>query len=359
MTLAVGRGWTGGPIVAFVLLAVFFVSDFMGAGPSPSALAAADAGADRKGSAAMRRDPSLRTGQGGRKMKAAVSRREAVTFVQTLDHAPFPYSGKHEDTEVDFFDVVEPESGRRFHTNRYGDRLAEDEHYLDGRVLFHVPKTFDPRKPFAYALFFHELWTDVLTSVEEHELIRQVDASGSNVILVAPQLAKNAPDSSPGKFFRENAFRRFMAEVANVAASRLGWAHKRAFDSAPVLLTAFSGGYRSVAYILDRGGIHQRVKGVFLMDAFYDEVDKFERWAVKGIRRAFLVSLTTPGSCDENMKELRNRLALRGIPSKTEWPERLGRGEVYHVRVDTPHRDVPLLGPPKDPFEALLRLGAR
>lgn len=351
----VGRGWVRWPAAAFVLLTAILAANIFGFGPA--AVTAADAGADGKGNAAMRRDSGLRTRHGGRKSKPAVSRGEAVTFVQSLHHAPFPYAGKHEDTDVDFFDAVDPESGRRFHTNRQGDRMAEDEHYRDDRVLFHVPKDFDPRKSFAYILFFHELWTDVLTSVREHELTRQVDISKRNVILVAPQLARNAADSSPGKFFRENAFQRFMAEAAEVAASRLGWAHKKAFDSAPILLTAFSGGYKSVAYILDRGGVQERVKGVFLMDALYDEVDKFEQWAVGWIRRAFLVSLTTHGSCDENMKELRSRLALRWIHSKAGWPGRLGRGEVYHVRVETPHRDVPLLGPPRDPLAALLRLG--
>jgi hypothetical protein len=278
------------------------------------------------------------------------------TFVQTLRHAPFPYSGKFEDTNADFFDTVDPGSGRRFHTNRYGERYSEWEHYSDARVLFHVPPHFDPRKAFAYVLYFHALGTDIMASDRDHELTRQIDGSGRNVILVVPQLARNAADSSPGKFFRANGFHRFMGEVAQVMASRMGTAFQKRFDTAPILLTAFSGGYKSVAYVLDRGGVNERVKGVFLMDALYEDVDKFERWIVGHIKRSFLVSLHTRGSCEENMKDLLNRLASRSIHARAGWPQTLTPGSIHHVLCDTEHIRIPLMGPPEYPLSGLLKL---
>ncbi len=278
------------------------------------------------------------------------------TFVQTLPHAPFPYSGKYEDTKVDFFDFVDPLSGQRFHTNRLGERYSEREHYSDGRVLFHVPSHFDPRKSFVYVLYFHALGTDIFASNRDYELTRQVDSSGRNVILVVPQLARNAADSSPGKFFRKNGFRVFMSEVGRVMTSRFGKEFQKKFDAAPIVLTAFSGGYKSVAYILDRGGANDRVKGVFLMDALYEDVDKFEKWIAGYMKRSFLVSVYTRGKCEENMKDLLSRLPRRGIDVRVGWPQTLSRGSIHHVLCDTDHIRIPLMGPPRDPLASLLEL---
>ncbi|MHC1742664.1 MAG: hypothetical protein AB9873_06480 [Syntrophobacteraceae bacterium] len=280
------------------------------------------------------------------------------TFVLTLRHAPFPYSGKYEDTRIDFFDFVDPLSGQRFHTNRRGERFSEKVHYSDGSVLFHVPPHFDPHGSVAYVLYFHALGTDIAASNRDHELTRQIDDSGANVILIMPQLAKSAADSSPGKFFRKGGFRLFMEEVGQVLTARLGTSCRRRLETAPLLLTAFSGGYKAVAYILDRGGVNDRVQGVFLMDALYEDVDKFENWAAGNMNRSFLLSLYTRGSCEENMRELVARLARRGIRAKTGWPQALRKGEIYHDRVETDHLDIPRHGPPKDPVAHFVKLCA-
>ncbi len=245
----------------------------------------------------------------------------------------------------------------RSHTNRLGERFSEKDHYSDGRALFHVPPHFDPLKPFAYVLFFHALRTDITESNRDHQLTRQIDASGRNVILVVPQLAKNAADSSPGKFFGRNGFRLFMAEVGRVLSAKMGSTHGKRLDAAPLILTAFSGGYKTVAYVLDRGGVNDRVMGVFLMDALYEDVDKFEKWILASHGRSFFVSLYRMGSCEENMRELLTRIARYGIHAKEGWPDVLSRGSIYHARIETDHKDVPLLGPPKDPLACLVKLG--
>ncbi len=281
----------------------------------------------------------------------------ASTFVQTLRHAPYPYSGKYEDTTIDFFDFVDPVSGERFHTNRLGERFSEKDHYSDSRALFHVPPHFDPSKPFAYVLYFHGLRTDISKSNRDHQLTRQIDASGRNVILIVPQLAQNAADSSPGKLFRKNHFRLFMREAGRVLSAKMGQRYGKKLDTAPVILTAFSGGYKTLAYVLDRGGVNERVMGVFLMDALYEDVDKFEKWILASHGKSFFVSLYRMGSCEENMKELLTRIARRGIHAKEGWPDVLSRGSIYHARIETDHLDVPLLGPPKDPLACLVKLG--
>ena len=42
----------------------------------------------------------------------------------------------------------------------------------------------------------------------------QITAAGVNAVLVAPQFAVNAADSSAGKFWEPNGFKRFLDEVA-------------------------------------------------------------------------------------------------------------------------------------------------
>lgn len=279
------------------------------------------------------------------------------SFVAVLDAAPYPYHGRYDDTGMDFYDHTDPRTGMRYHTNRYGARFSEKEHYSDGSVLFHIPPHFDPERPFAFVLFFHALETNIRKSAEEYDLIGQIDACQKNIILVMPQLARDAADSSPGKFFAANAFRRFMDEAAEKLAARLGREYGPRLRGAPILVAAFSGGYKAAAYVLDRGGVCDRIEGVILLDALYEDVDKFEKWAVQNISRSFLVSLYTRGECERNSLELAGRLHESGIDAIREWPEApLAGGGVYIVWTEGSHLRIPLAGPPARPLLGLLRL---
>ncbi|HOI96799.1 MAG TPA: hypothetical protein PK250_19010 [Syntrophobacter fumaroxidans] len=290
---------------------------------------------------------------------AEASRAREGTFIVNLDAAPFPYRGKYGDTRVDFFDHVDPETGARSHTNRYGERLPEKDHYVDRGVLFHVPPHFNPKKPFAFLVFFHGINSDVRKTNAEFNLDGQVDASGRNVILVMPQLARDAADSSPGKLFRKGAFGAFMEEAADTVSARLGGKHRDRCRSAPILLAAFSGGYKAAAYILDRGGAGARIEGVILLDALYEDVDKFGKWIERKGRKSFFVNVFTRGACERNSAELAAHIGRHGLRINREWPARpVSRGELYFVASETPHMEVPLVGPPAEPVADLLRLVA-
>lgn len=279
------------------------------------------------------------------------------TFIEKLEHAPYPYSGRFGDAPVNFWDAIDPATGERFHTNRYGVRFSERDHYSDSSVLFHVPPGFNPHRPFTYVLFFHELATDVVKSTRDHGLERQIDASGRNVILVAPQLARSIMDSSPGKFFRRDSFKLFMREVADVLAARLGLHFRNRLRTAPLILTAFSGGYKAVAFILDRGGTSSRIQGIFLMDSLYEDVEKYENWVIRNHRQAFLVGLYKNGESPErNMHDLSERLARRSIHAQWVWPQTLRSGTVHFAPSPLEHMEIPLLGPPAEPLACLLRM---
>jgi hypothetical protein len=276
------------------------------------------------------------------------------TFVATLKSAPFPYSGKGVD--LNFFDFIDPRTGERFRTTRTLERLSEKDHYCDSSVLFYVPSQFNPRKPFSYVVFFHGNRTEVRHFFKDYLLDEQTERSGKNVILVLPQLAKNAADSSPGKFSKRDAFRVFMFEVAQVLTSRLGKQYRRQLEQASIILVAFSGGYKPLACTLDRGGTDSRTTGVMLLDALYDDLYIFGNWILKHARRGFFVNISSEDSlCEEKTRILAQFLRTHHLAFKEEWPKRLKRGHICLMRSPNDHLQIPIAGPPREPLTQLLR----
>ncbi len=275
-------------------------------------------------------------------------------FFKRMIHAPFPYEGKFADSGRDFYDVVDPVTGSRLHTTPAGRRLAEDRHYRDNRVLFFIPPLFDSAKPFFYLLFFHGFLTTAARSVHDFRLTDQVAASKQNVIFIAPQLAVDAEDSSPGKFFGKNAFRAFMAEAAGYISEDTGLFQTERFKTAPIILSAFSGGYKSVACILEYGGVGERVRGVYLLDALYGDLDVFAGWVEKNLDKAFFSLLYTKGHVKKNKKRLAALLAQKGIGYEEGRPGRLKPGQIFLTPSKRLHGDIPLLGPPRHPLQQML-----
>ena len=89
----------------------------------------------------------------------------------------------------------------------------------DPRVLLHIPRGFDASRPAVMVLFFHGHGATLERDVHlRQQLPRQISESGMNAVLVAPQLAVDARDSSPGKLWEPEGVKRFMAEAANKLA---------------------------------------------------------------------------------------------------------------------------------------------
>lgn len=276
-------------------------------------------------------------------------------FRKRLLYAPFPYAGEFADTGEDFFDAVDPGSGERCHTTRNGLRYGETLHYRDSTVFFCIPPGFNAQRPFFHTVFFHGMETTAEASLHSLELVDQVVRSKSNAVLIAPQLAVGAADSSPGKFFREGVFRLFMEEAARTLSAEIGGEHVDRLAAAPILLSAFSGGYKSAAYTLDRGGVDGRVRGVLLMDALYDDLEKFQSWILRDLQNAFFLLIYTAGSVAAHARGLAAFLKKRRIPVVRTWPARIRPGRVYLIRSRHDHFQVPLLGPPERPLEKMLR----
>lgn len=279
----------------------------------------------------------------------------ARTALLPFQTAPFPYHGSVPGSGKPFLDVNA--NGRLGHTTPYGRLYWEDETYADNRVLLHIPKGFDIRRPSLMIVFFHghgaTLERDVL---RRQQVADQISRSGANAVLIAPQFAVDAADSSAGRFWEPGAFGRFMGE----AAERLARLHGdpksvRTFASAPVIFVAYSGGYLAAASCAVNGGLNKRLRGVVLLDALYGELGKFASW-IENDRSAFFVSAYL-GSTREKNAQLANILNAKDIDYATELDRPLHQGDVAILSggENVTHRSFVTEAWVEHPIEDLLR----
>jgi hypothetical protein len=239
----------------------------------------------------------------------------AKTWLTDFDTAPFPYDGKLPGTSARFLDVT---SGKRKgHRSRDGRIFWQDETYRERRVLLHIPKEFDVSRPGVMIVFFHGHEATLRRDVSDRQKVpAQISASGINAVLVAPQFAVNARDSSAGKFWEPGAFDRFVRESADKLSNLHGNPlESQAFANMPVVIVAYSGGYLATAWCLNVGGTKNRLRGVVLLDALYGELDKFAAWIANN-RSTFFVSAYT-GSTQRKNATLKSMLSRQKIPFET------------------------------------------
>ncbi len=233
------------------------------------------------------------------------------TALVDFETAPFPYHGMMGDSGRPFLNAGE--DGRRGHVNFRGHVLWESETFSDDRVLLHIPPSFDPTLPAVMVVFFHGHGANLARDVRDRQQVpEQITAAGMNAVLVAPQFAFNAADSSAGKFWERNGFKRFLDEAA-VKLARLYGDPRRAatFAKMPIVIVAYSGGFGPTLSVLDRGGVGARVRGIVLLDALYAGIDKFADWIANN-RSAFFVSSYTPHTARHN-SDLEQLLRERSV----------------------------------------------
>jgi hypothetical protein len=281
----------------------------------------------------------------------------ARTALMAFDVTPFPYEGTLPDSAVPFFDVTDSAAGLRGHTTARGDVYWEADTYRERRVLLHVPASFDPRQPAVIVVYFHgqgaTLERDV---VNRQQLPRQVAESGLNAVLVAPQFALDAADSSSGNFWQPGVFARFLDEAAARLAQLAGEPRlAEALRTARVVLVAYSGGYQPAAFALERGGDPRRLRGVILLDALYGHEDKFAQWIATQRASAFFASIFTE-STRENQQHLRALLSAAQIPVREDLPDALGPGAVVFTDAGSMdlHAELVTQGWMVDPVKRLL-----
>ena len=277
-------------------------------------------------------------------------------------NSAFPYHGPipNEDDPSKsrpFLDV--DENGRLGHSSHRNGVLWEDTTYNDRHVLLAASTDFNPNAPGALVVFFHgnnaTLERDV---VQRQQTVRQLAQANLNAVLVAPQMAVDASDSSAGNFWRAGAFAQFLDEADNKLAALYPQASRAAFRRMPVILVAYSGGYLPAAYSLAYGGAGDRIRGVVLFDALYGEPDKFARWIESETGNAFFVSAFSGSSKDGNLA-MQARLERNGVHTQNGLPAKLGPGVVAFVDAgDVSHDDFVSVAWTSDPMrDVLSRVG--
>ena len=230
--------------------------------------------------------------------------------------------------------------------------------YHDDTVIVFVPAHYRwrEREGVAALVHFHGHNTSAERAMVAHELREQLADSRQNAILVVPQLAVMAADSSCGRLEAQGALAALLAEAVVAAAhegrTTLG---DTAFPAdarlGTVCLSAHSGGYHAAASCLRAGGVD--VRETYLFDALYADVEEFRDWVCARRGEALherhkLVSYFTEGGTTEAMNaSLRAQLERAGVLVAQELAEgELSRHDLSHaeavfVRTGVWHSAVP------------------
>lgn len=259
------------------------------------------------------------------------------TSLRPITSAPFPYQGRVPGSDAVFLNASV--DGRPAHRTGSGRLYLANETYGDNRSLFHLPRGFDINAPAAIVLYFHGHGATLERDVwHRQQLPRQITMSGKNVVLVAPQFAVDARDSSIGRFWQSGALRRYLDDAARELARLYGDPKSEAaFARMPVVIVGYSGGYLAAAWGLANGGIRERVLGVVLLDALYGYNSTFQNFITRQ-RNAFFVSAYAQSTAEGNA-ELRASLEATGIPAANTMPTVLNKGTVAVISAPVLHRD--------------------
>jgi len=189
----------------------------------------------------------------------------------------------------------------------------------------HIPESFDVQKPGVIVVFFHGNGATLERDVRDRQLVpQQITDSGVNAVLLAPQMAVDAADSSAGKFWQPGGFKRFMDEsVGNLASSMAIPPAPRPSEKMPIVIVGYSGGFLPTAWSLEVGGISDRVRGVILLDAVYGELDKFATWIENHSQR--LLRLVLHPLHRPRDRELMSMLRGKGIAVREDMDSPLRR----------------------------------
>jgi hypothetical protein len=279
---------------------------------------------------------------------------EEVTTLVSMKSSAFPYYGNNPASDAPFLNMSS--GSRKGHRSYSGHVYWQDQTYNDSRVLVHIPENFDAQKPGVIVVFFHGNGATLERDVRDRQLVpQQISDSGVNAVLLAPQMAVDAADSSAGKFWQPGGFKRFIEESAGNLAKLYGDPDSaKRFEKMPIVIVGYSGGFLPTAWSLEVGGISDRVRGVILLDAVYGELDKFASW-IETHRSGFFVSSYTHYTSPRD-HELMSMLRGKGIAVSESMDGPLRPGSVVFVKTGEgiTHRDYVTQAWTKNPIEQVL-----
>jgi hypothetical protein len=262
---------------------------------------------------------------------------EPKTTLVDFETAPFPYTGMVPGIDRPFLTTIDKDD--RGHVNFRGHVFWQSKTFSDDHVLLHIPAGFDPKRPAVMVVFFHGHGATLERDVRDRQrLPDQISAAGTNAVLVAPQFAYDAADSSAGKFWEDDGFKRFLDEASQKLAALYGDPRSTsAFAKMPIVLVSYSGGFGPTLSVLARGGANARIRGIVMLDSLYAGTDQFADWIANN-RSGFFISAYTPYTAAHNA-DLKHLLAERSVPYGSTLPADHLEGTVAFLPADLPHRD--------------------
>ncbi len=213
----------------------------------------------------------------------------------------------------------------------------------DDTVIVFVPDKyrFHAGEGVSALVHFHGHNSSAERAITAHALREQLVDSRQNAVLIVPQLALFAADSSCGKLAAPGGFARLLGGSISTAA-RLGRVTlgESRFPERPrlgrVCLSAHSGGYHAAACSLSQGAVD--VSETYLFDALYAESAVFRDWVLARrdhpvASRHKLVSYFTGGAATEILNNgLRADLERSGVLVSEELREgELSRKDLSHA----------------------------
>lgn len=220
--------------------------------------------------------------------------------------------------------------------------LADAPNAAAPTVLVFVPRHYRPAPTgVGFVVHFHGHNTTAERAIAAHQLREQLDDSKQNAILVVPQLAVMAADSSAGRLEAQDGLARMLRDVVALLETRDARIELGASAPAPdanigrVVVSAHSGGYHAAACAIKQGGV--AIQEVYLFDALYADTDVFRDWVIRGRGKPMgsrhkLVSYFTGGNTEANTKHMFAELEAAGVSCVHEVIEgTLSREDLTHA----------------------------
>lgn len=166
-------------------------------------------------------------------------------------------------------------------TRKDGTAYPLFPHYSDSSIVVFVPEGLAAGPGGVNMIIhFHGHGNDNMNVLERYQIPQAMVDEGVNAVLVLPQGPYRARDSFGGKMEDPGGLRRMVEDVLHTLQREE--VVPREAGVGKIVLSAHSGGYRPVAYCLDRGGMDAAVSTLFLFDAFYGNFEYYRDWLTKG-----------------------------------------------------------------------------
>ncbi|MBW8863543.1 MAG: D-alanyl-D-alanine carboxypeptidase/D-alanyl-D-alanine-endopeptidase, partial [Verrucomicrobia bacterium] len=235
-----------------------------------------------------------------------------------------------------------PHPARAEGRTRYGQLYSAAGHYSNSTVAMFIPKKFRATDKIDFVVHFHGWNNTVAGTLEQYNLVQQFSESGKNAILIVPEGPYNAPDSFGGKLEDANGFKAFMDEA--VEKLRASGAVTKKFQVGNVILSGHSGGYHVMAGIVDRGGMADQIREVWLFDALYGNTENFVSWQKNQSGRLLDIYTDHGGTKEESEKLMTAYKAgssdFRALEETNSAPRDLAKSRITFIHTDLTHNEV-------------------